>query len=181
MPTISRLYPTGVLETTKELDEVTYNSIKVGVDGVYAAQFDETNLDIGTAERRTSDGTYMVSGYFDEYTMLLPAEPSQVAFTTAGTYTWTAPLGVTSVSVVCVGGGAGGGSGGFEGSGISGGGGGGLGWKNNITVVPEQTYTVVVGLGGYSTATGGTLISTPGGAGGDSYFIISTIHIVYAW
>jgi hypothetical protein len=173
MPTISRLYPTGVLETTKELDEVTYNSIKVGVDGVYAAQFDETNLDIGTAERRTSDGTYMVSGYFDEYTMVAPAAPSQVVFTTVGNHAWTVPLGVTSVSVVCVGGGAGGGSGGFEGSGISGGGGGGLGWKNNITVVPGETYTVVVGVGGTNTSMNSTVPLTPrpGGAGGDSYFI----------
>ena len=32
----------------------------------------------------------------------------QVAFTTAGTYSWTAPIGVTSVSVVAVGGGGGG-------------------------------------------------------------------------
>ena len=171
MATISRLYSTGILQTTKEFNEITHNSIKVDSNGVYAAEFDETNLSAGTAERRTSDGKYLVSGHFDEYTLTLPAGAGQVEFTTAGTYMWTAPLGVTSVSVVCVGGGAGGGSGGFQGSGISGGGGGGLGWKNNITVVPEQTYTVVVGVGGYSTSTGGTLVSTPGGNGGDSYFI----------
>jgi len=33
------------------------------------------------------------------------AKPSQQAYTTAGTYTWVAPAGVTSVSVVAVGGG----------------------------------------------------------------------------
>ena len=33
---------------------------------------------------------------------------SQQAYTTAGTYTWTAPAQVTSDSVVCVGGGGGG-------------------------------------------------------------------------
>jgi len=33
---------------------------------------------------------------------------SQQAYTTAGTYSWTCPEGVTSVSVVCVGGGGGG-------------------------------------------------------------------------
>jgi hypothetical protein len=33
------------------------------------------------------------------------------------------------------------------------GGGGGLGWKNNITVVPGQEYTVVVGRGGYRDTT----------------------------
>jgi len=74
-------------------------------------------------------------------------------FTTYGTYTWTCPAGVTSVCAVCVGaGGRGGGAGG---------GGGGLGWKNNISVTPGQSYTVVVGRGGQ-----------PGAAnGGDSYFI----------
>jgi len=33
----------------------------------------------------------------------------QEAFTTPGTYTWIAPAGVTSVAVVCVGGGGAGG------------------------------------------------------------------------
>ena len=33
------------------------------------------------------------------------AAPGQQAYTTAGTYSWVAPAGVTSVSVVCVGGG----------------------------------------------------------------------------
>ena len=50
------------------------------------------------------------------------ASAGQQAFTTAGSFTWTAPAGVTSVCVVCVGaGGAGGGA---------------LAYKNNITVVP---------------------------------------------
>ena len=71
----------------------------------------------------------------------------QVAYTTPGTYSWTAPAGVTSVCVVCVGGG---GSGAWQTNAISpqGGSGGGLGWKNNIAVTPGQTYTVVVGAGG---------------------------------
>lgn len=72
----------------------------------------------------------------------------QVAYTTAGTYSWTCPANVTSVCAVCVGAGA------------SLGGGGGLGWKNNIPTVPSNNYTVVVGAGGVSF-----------GAGGDSYFI----------
>jgi hypothetical protein len=57
--------------------------------------------------------------------------------------------------------------GGFYGGGGSGtytinGGGGGLGWKNNIEVVPGQSYTVVVGAGG---ATDGPNFSGPGGGG----------------
>ena len=58
---------------------------------------------------------------------------NQVTYATPGTFTWTAPAGVTSVSVVAVGGGSVGG--------------GGLGWKNNIPVVPGTKYTVVVGAG----------------------------------
>lgn len=89
-----------------------------------------------------------------------PAEPGGVLFTTTGSHSWTAPAGVTSVCVVCVGGGGGGGSTG--GSGGGGGGGGGLGWKNDIAVVPGTSYTVVVGAGGLDDSLT---------HGGDSYFI----------
>ena len=80
----------------------------------------------------------------------------QQAYTSAGTYTWTAPVGVTSVSVVAVGGGGGAYSAGAAG------GGGGLGWKNSITVVPGQSYTVVVGAGAANWFAG---------SGSASYFI----------
>jgi ABC-type cobalt transport system substrate-binding protein len=67
-------------------------------------------------------------------------------FTTPGTSNWVAPPGVTSVSVVCVGGG------GASGKGRNvfgaGGAGGGLAYKNNITVVPGTSYPVTVGAGG---------------------------------
>lgn len=72
MPTISKLFSTGILQTSVELDEVTYGSIKVSPTGVYAAQFDETILAAGTAERRTSTGVYQVSGSFDEHTLSPP-------------------------------------------------------------------------------------------------------------
>ena len=78
---------------------------------------------------------------------LLAIPPGQPAYTTAGTYIWTAPAGVTSVSVVAIGGGAAGGVRGGAGSRIPGGTGGGLGWKNNIPITPGATYTVVVGEG----------------------------------
>lgn len=85
----------------------------------------------------------------------------QAEFLTPGTYTWKAPAGVTSVSVVCVGGGGGGGNAWID----SGGSGGGLGWKNSIPVTPGASYTVVVGAGGLRA--GNT-------AGGNSYFISLT-------
>ena len=92
----------------------------------------------------------------------------QAEYTTPGTYSWTAPAGVTSVSVVCVGGGGGGiaFSGSFNDYAMNGGGGGGLGWKNNISVIPGQSYTVVVGAGGSKGA-----YSTGSTAGESSYFI----------
>jgi len=62
------------------------------------------------------------------------APPGQQEYTTAGTYSWVCPAGVTSVSVVCVGGGAGSG--------------GALGYINNYAVSPGTSYTVVVGARG---------------------------------
>jgi hypothetical protein len=87
----------------------------------------------------------------------------QASFTVAGTHTWVAPGGVTSVSVVCIGAGGSGSSSSYAG------GGGGLGYKNNITVVPGTPYTVVVGAG----HTPGNLAGN-GVTGGDSYFIDAT-------
>ena len=46
-------------------------AIRVSNTGVYAAQFDEVNLAAGTAERKTSTGTYLVSGYFNEVTGMI--------------------------------------------------------------------------------------------------------------
>lgn len=86
--------------------------------------------------------------------------PSQQAFTTVGTFSWVAPASVTSVSVVAVGGGAGARNGSPN---YMTGGGGGLGYKNNITVVPGNSYTVEVGDGG--------AVVPAGTVGDDSYFI----------
>lgn len=70
----------------------------------------------------------------------LAAAPGQQAYTATGSYSFIAPAGINSISVVAVGpGGAGAGS--YY---NSGGGGGGLGYKNNITVTPLQSYTVKV-------------------------------------
>jgi hypothetical protein len=41
MPTITKLFSTGILQSSVELDEVTYDSIKVSPNGVYADLFDE--------------------------------------------------------------------------------------------------------------------------------------------
>lgn len=81
-------------------------------------------------------------------------------YSTPGTYTWTAPAGVTTALIEAWGaGGAGGGATGFSSAG--GGGSGGQYSYKSATVVPGRSYTVVVGAGG----TGGTGNGT---AGGDS-------------
>ena len=95
--------------------------------------------------------------------------PGQVEYTTAGTYYWTAPINVTSVCVVAVGGGGSNGLRGTTGYAV-GGGGGGLGWKNNIPVTPGQTYLVQVGWGAGDPAfSNGNDPQTF--IGGSSYFI----------
>jgi len=99
----------------------------------------------------------------------------QQAYTSAGSYSWVAPAGVTSVSVVAVGGGS-----------STGGGGGGLGYKNGYTVAAASSYTVSVGSagndsyfvsvsdakggGGQAGGTGGTYAGTGGGNGGEGTY-----------
>ena len=97
-------------------------------------------------------------------------EEGDIIFNTPGSYTWTAPQGVTAVAAVAIGGGGGGTGGAVDGGeAMSGGGGGGLGWNNNITVVPGQTYNIVVGQGGAGSATRRRDVNN----GEDSWFIDS--------
>ena len=112
----------------------------------------------------TLDGDY--SDIFVQVTLIdTSVLVGEVSYTVPGTYYWTCPEGVTSVSAVAIGGGGGGTSwyGGSQSG--TGGGGGGLGYRNNIAVTPGNTYTVVVGAGG-AEGYGAT-----GGSGGLSYFI----------
>lgn len=91
-------------------------------------------------------------------------------------YQWQCPAGVTSVSVIMIGGG---GTGGLNYGG--GGGGGSLAYGNNIPVIPGQIYYVGVGLGGQNVTTLGVTAINPQdkntqyGFGGESYFISPVI------
>ena len=51
MPTtISKLFPTGILQVRGELDELTYGSIKIGSTGTYASLFDEVTYNSTTPD-----------------------------------------------------------------------------------------------------------------------------------
>ena len=101
-------------------------------------------------------------------------------YQTAGSTSWIAPKGVTSVNYLVVAGGGGGGNG-WDNSGGAGGGAG-MMRSSTLSVTPGDSYTVVVGAGGSSgvsvrsTQNGtdgspsqfGSIISTGGQAGGGS-------------
>lgn len=108
-------------------------------------------------------GTMLSISKTGQTVLFTPSEiqVGEAEYTVAGTYQWTAPPGVTSVSVVAVG--AGGPGAASTVSEVAGGGGGALAWRNNIAVVPGQSYTVVVGA------------ATTSAAGGHSLFIDSTV------
>jgi len=114
-----------------------------------------TGLTNGTAYTFTvwALNTYGPGPFSAASNSVTPLAQGQQAYTTAGTYSWVAPAEVTTVSVVSVGAGAGGG------------GGGALAYKNNITVVPGSSYTVVVGASGISAGGGAS-----GSDGGNSTF-----------
>ena len=101
-----------------------------------------------------------VSGYVNE------------TYTIPGTYTWTCPEGVTSISMVGVGGGGGGQQ---KAAGGTGGAGGLIDYYNAYTVTPGTSYTIVVGGRG-----------APGTSAGDNgdatYFIdaAATAPTIYA-
>lgn len=71
---------------------------------------------------------------------------SIITFTMVGSTTWTVPLGVTEVEYLVVGGGGGGGNG-YDNAG-GGGGGAGMVLTGTLSVIPGDTYTVIVGDGG---------------------------------
>jgi len=96
--------------------------------------------------------------------------PNTITYTTVQTTTWTAPVGVTSVDYLVVGGGGGSGAGYDTGGG--GGGGGGMVLTGSLLVTPGTSYTVTVGDGGAGgVSTNGALPrETDGSSGQNSGF-----------
>jgi hypothetical protein len=67
MATITKLFANGLLQSSVIFDE-TASSISISPTSVNATLLDEVTLGSEIAERRFSNGTYQVSGFFDEYT-----------------------------------------------------------------------------------------------------------------
>jgi gliding motility-associated-like protein len=118
---------------------------------------------------------------------------SQTTYTVPGTYQWTVPPCVTQVTIKVWGGGGGGGGAisimrtANDSEACSGGGGGGGGGYSSSTfsVIPGQTYTVVVGAGGTGGSGGagtwnGGITTQPsaGGTGGTSSFSGNSVNIL---
>lgn len=129
-----------------------------------------TGLTIGTTYtfKVTAANAYGPSYPSSASNSATPQVIGQQEYTSAGTYSWIAPSGVTSVSVVVVGGGGAGGTYYNSQTPANGGGGGGLSYINSYTVVPGNSYTVVVGAGGLGYTTTPT-------SGGSSYFISCSV------
>ncbi len=94
-----------------------------------------------------------------------------VSFTTPGSYTWTVPAGLTSISVVATGGGGGGG--GLSGTNAGQVGGAGAVVTSTLRVTPGQVLNLVIGGGGGAGANGpgnccGFALGAAGGGGGSS-------------
>jgi len=96
----------------------------------------------------------------------IPPGSFESVYKKPGTYLFTVPINVESISIVCVGGGGGGSIGNTPYTGGNSGGGGGLGYLNDYPVTPGETYVVYVGSGG----TGGQGASYSGSSGSSSYF-----------
>jgi hypothetical protein len=120
-------------------------------------------------------GKFLTTDGAGSVTWANPGDPVSGTATFTSSGTWTAPAGVTTVTVSMAGGGGGGG-GQDTGGGGGGGGGGGQRYSTSSTVVPGTTYTVTVGTGGAWNVSGGAGggtstfngINATGGAGGIS-------------
>lgn len=153
----------------------SYGSVFVGTNSYLtfgAGSTDKTPLNmglnrilIGAADNSCQRIYYGTEGVSPNRTYRIRWEGTNIGavateqyYTAPGTYQWTCPPGVNRVAVAMVGGG-----GGSTHDESGGGGGGGLAWKNDIVVVPGQTYTVVVGAGGSPAPR-----NTRAGKGGDT-------------
>ncbi len=96
-------------------------------------------------------------------------------FASNGTFSWQAPVGVTSVQAECWGAGASG-AGSSTGVGATGGGGGGYSRTNSIGATAGNNYTVTVGKGGVALTANSA--GAAGQAGTDTSFVGDSLSCV---
>ncbi len=140
--------------TTDSAATPSLNSLSINGNGTPVVQSSDADFSTGTPSSTVVTGSG--AGASVVLASTGSAGQGQQAYTTPGTYQWTVPSGVTSVSAVCVGGGGGWASPSGTLGGQGGGGGGGLTYKNNITVTPGSPITITVGAGGSQGVSGGT-------------------------
>jgi len=96
------------------------------------------------------------------------------SYTSTGGYTWYAPSGVTSISVIAIGAGASGAGWtrpvGSNAAGGSGGGAGALTYINNYSVTPSSGYAIYIGSRGAGVEGNSVVNAARGNGGGPAYF-----------
>lgn len=121
------------------------------IDGATSSTYVIQAADVGSTLRCVVTATNSVGAASanSNSTGTVPPVVGQVEYTSPGTYTWVAPAGVTSVSIVAVGKGGNGGvpavnPGSGELTSGGGAGGGGLAYRNNTSVTPGTGYTITI-------------------------------------
>jgi hypothetical protein len=70
---LTRINAEGIYQTNGIFDEVSRTTIGANTTAVFANEFDEMIIsptNNGLVKRETRDGTILVSGYFDEQTII---------------------------------------------------------------------------------------------------------------
>ena len=169
--------------TDAESNTITYSIVSGSLPGSGLSISSSTGYITGTVGSSPSTGNYPFvvraatsEGFVErQFSLQVIIPKGDQEYTTPGTYTFTVPAGVTSLSVVCIGAG---GASGVCNSG-QGGGGGALAYRNGISVTPGTTATVIVGgangrsgsngqTGGASSFAYSGTTTTAGGGGGGS-------------
>jgi hypothetical protein len=114
----------------------------------------------------SSPATNKNNTYFSATTGIINVGSGSQTFSTAGSFTFSVPLNVNSITVQAWGGGGGG----STTNGVGGGGGGGAFASSDLSVTPGTSYSVIAGSGGTSGVNGGnssfanTIVVAAGGS-----------------
>ena len=126
-----------------------WQRVTTNISAATSSTYVLVTADIGSTIRCVVTATNAISAVSanSNSTATVTAVTGQIAYIGVGTFTFVVPAGVTSVSGMAVSGGGAGGPGG-GGNGGGGGAGGNVGYKNNMTVTPGASHTMIIGNGG---------------------------------